>query len=90
MSLSRVLTDRFGERGHNNLNNGFGIVAGWGKTQTSADSEISIVSTANQQKVQLPIVSLNECIEKYLELGINLSKDLRQTSRIKSILGSAH
>jgi len=71
------LTDRFGEIGHNSLNNGFGIAVGWGKTQTSADDDISIVSTAQQQEVDLPVISLSQCIDKYQDLfRLNLSRDL--------------
>lgn len=71
------LTDRLGEDGHNSLNNGFGLVVGWGKTQTSIDDEISIVSTATQQKVDLPLLSITKCVDKYKGIGVDLTQDIR-------------
>ena len=73
----RSLTDRLGEDGHNSLNNGFGLVVGWGKTQTSIDDEISIVSTATQQKVDLPLLSITKCVDKYKGIGVDLTQDIR-------------
>ena len=63
------------------------MVVGWGRTYTEADKvsrsclvslifviykEIKTVSTADQQKLSLPLVSIDDCKEKYLELGAEL------------------
>ena len=39
--------------------------------------EIKIVSTARQQKLKVPFVSNEECIEKFKDFGANLENDLR-------------
>jgi len=49
------------------------MVVGWGKTNTAADGDIKTVSTANQQKLRLPLVSIDECKERFLDLGADLN-----------------
>ena len=39
--------------------------------------EIKTVSTARQQKLKVPFVSNEECIEKFKDFGANLENDLR-------------
>ena len=39
--------------------------------------EIKTVSTASQQKLKVPFVSNEECIEKFKDFGANLENDLR-------------
>ena len=39
--------------------------------------EIKIVSTARQQKLKVPFVSNEECIERFQDFGANLENDLR-------------
>ena len=71
----------------------FGKVVGWGQTYTDADDvsafsfnyryltvklkESRTVPTARQQKLKVPFVSNEECIEKFQELGVNLEDDIR-------------
>lgn len=49
------------------------MVVGWGKTNTAADGDIKTVSTADQQKLRLPLVSIDECKERYFDLGADLN-----------------
>jgi len=65
--------------GEQENNKGFlrsGKVVGWGQTYTDADDEIKTVSTARQQKLKVPFVSNEECIEKFKDFGANLENDL--------------
>ena len=39
--------------------------------------EIKTVSTARQQKLKVPFVSNEECIEKFKDFGANLENDFR-------------
>ena len=66
--MPRNLTEQFGEPGHNTLNGGMATIAGWGKTYTDADNEISIVNTADQQWLDMPVVSNQACADKFTEL----------------------
>jgi len=54
----------------------FGKVVGWGQTYTDADDESKTVPTARQQKLKVPFVSNEKCIEKFQELGVNLENDI--------------
>ena len=38
-----------------------------------SSKDIKTVSTANQQKLRLPLVSIDECKERFLELGADLN-----------------
>ena len=68
----------FGEPGHVNINNGKAIVAGWGTTYNSSkDDTTSIASTPKLQKLTVPVLSLDECIKKYSNLGLDLDNYLR-------------
>jgi len=67
----------FGEPGHVNINNGKAIVAGWGTTYNSSkDDTTSIASTPKLQKLTVPVLSLDECIKKYSNLGLDLDNYL--------------
>ena len=52
---------------------------GWGRTGTSADRNISIVATAVQQYLKMPLRGNSECVQMYRELtgGLDLSNDIR-------------
>ena len=72
-----LLTRLFGEPGHDSLNNGMATVVGWGSTETDVDDEISIISTSSQQKLDMPVISIKDCINKFKKRGLDLTKDLR-------------
>jgi hypothetical protein len=69
-------TLRIGEPENNRGFLSSGKVVGWGQTYTDADDEIKIVSTARQQKLKVPFVSNEECIERFQDFGANLENDL--------------
>jgi len=73
----RSYTLRIGEPENNRGFLSSGKVVGWGQTYTDADDEIKIVSTARQQKLKVPFVSNEECIERFQDFGANLENDLR-------------
>ena len=76
----RTLTDQFGEAGHSSLigtsEPGKAVVVGWGKTNTDVDDSITIVSTAAQQKLDLPVVSNQACVQTWNELNFTGTGDL--------------
>ena len=41
-----------------------------------ADEEIAVVSTAEQQKVELPVVGNEACAETWSGVGINITAEL--------------
>ena len=43
---------------------------------TQADEEIAVVSTAEQQKVELPVVGHEACAETWSGVGINITAEL--------------
>lgn len=49
------------------------MVIGWGKTYTDADDESNTVSSADQQKLTVPLVSIDDCKQRYLDFGANLT-----------------
>ena len=56
------MTQLLGEPGHNSLNHGKALVAGWGKTDNkTADKTIGIVSTPKLQKLEIPLISQQKC-----------------------------
>ena len=59
------------------LNHGTAKVVGWGSTETDVDDEISIISTSSQQKLDMPVISIKDCINKFKKRGLDLTKDLR-------------
>merc|ERR1719410_479046 len=75
-----TLTDQFGEAGHSSLigtsEPGKAVVVGWGKTNTDVDDSITIVSTAAQQKLDLPVVSNQACVQTWNELNFTGTGDL--------------
>ena len=71
------LTDQYGEPGQN-FQLADPTVVGWGRTGTSADRNISIVATAVQQYLKMPLRGNSECVEMYRTLaGLDLSNDIR-------------
>lgn len=71
------LTKLLGEPGHNSLNFGKALVAGWGRTYNdTADDSINIVSTPKLQKLEVPVLNLQKCLQKYKNLNLDLSEDL--------------
>merc|ERR1712227_841074 len=67
----------FGEDGHKNINNGKAIVAGWGTTyNSSADDTTSIASTPKLQKLEVSVLSIEECVNKYSRLGLDLENHI--------------
>ena len=67
----------FGEPGHVNINNGKAIVAGWGLTYNSSKDAIAIAVTTKLQKLTVPVVSLDECIQKFRNVGLYLDNYIR-------------
>ena len=59
------------------LNHGTAKVVGWGSTETDVDDKISIISTSSQQKLDMPVISIKDCINKFKKRGLDLTKDLR-------------
>ena len=51
-------------------------VVGWGATYEETDDEISIVTSRKQQKLLTPIVSNEECLDKYKEKGLDLKDEI--------------
>jgi len=52
-------------------------VAGWGRTYNdTADDSINIVSTPKLQKLEVPVLNLQKCLQKYKNLNLDLSEDL--------------
>lgn len=43
-------------------------VVGWGATGTWNDTQIDIVPTAAQQKLQVPLLSNEDCVTKFSEV----------------------
>ena len=73
-----LLTEQFGEPGHDSLNNGMVTVVGWGRG--TWDDKISIIATSSQQKLDMPVISIKDCINEYKDLSnhtLDLTKDLR-------------
>jgi len=71
------LTKLLGEPGHNSLNFGKALVAGWGRTYNStADDSINIVSTPKQQKLEVPVLSLQTCLQRYKNIKLDLTEDI--------------
>eukprot|EP00092_Neocalanus_flemingeri_P034504 GFUD01037517.1.p1 GENE.GFUD01037517.1~~GFUD01037517.1.p1 ORF type:complete len:430 (+),score=115.47 GFUD01037517.1:90-1379(+) len=75
----RKRIELFGEQGAERvLSYGKPIVVGWGQTYTEADEETSIVSSARQQQLALPVVSNQQCADKYSQLfRRDVSADIR-------------
>ena len=68
----------FGEPGKDKLiSNGKPIVVGWGKTYKDSDSDIHIVSSAKQQKLEMPVVSNCECAARWGKLSAAVVDDIR-------------
>ena len=73
-----------GEPGHNSLNHGKAQVAGWGKTQNkTADKSTYIVATPKLQKLEVPVLSIQNCLQKIKDVGFDASEDLRYISTLK-------
>jgi len=67
----------FGEEGHQNINHGKAIVAGWGTTYNSSkDDTTSIASTPKLQKLEVKVLTIEECINKYSKLGLDLENHI--------------
>ena len=74
------LTKLFGEPGHNSLNYGKAIVAGWGYTYNfTADDSVTIAATPKLQKLEVPTIKRQECVQRYKNLGADLSEYIRYT-----------
>ena len=69
----------FGEPGHTDINNGEAIVAGWGRTFNNSrdDAVVSVASTSKLQKLEEPVLSIQECIGKFDNLGLDLNDYIR-------------
>ena len=69
----------FGEPGHTSINNGKAIVAGWGRTLNNSrdDTVASIASTPKLQKLEEPVISIDECIGKFNNFGLDLVSYIR-------------
>ena len=78
INLFRDTFKLFGEDGHQNINNGKAIVAGWGTTyNSSADDTTSIASTPKLQRLEVTVLTIEECIKKYNRLGLDLENYIR-------------
>lgn len=69
-------TLRIGEPENNRGFLSSGKVVGWGQTYTDADDESKTVPSARQQKLKMPFVSNQNCIEKFRTFGVNLENDI--------------
>ena len=80
-----------GEPGHNSLNFGKALVAGWGRTYNStADDSINIVSTPKQQKLEVPVLSLQTCLQRYKNIKLDLTEDIRYDQRQSDLAYNFH
>ena len=53
-------------------------MAGWGTTyNSSADDTTSIASTPKLQRLEVTVLTMEECIKKYNRLGLDLENYLR-------------
>ena len=60
-----------GEPGYNSLNFGKATVVGWGTTyNVTVDDKISIAPTSKQQKLDVPLISHDQCVRKWKNVGI--------------------
>jgi len=79
----RDILERLGERGTERLLYGEPVVVGWGKTYNESDNEVSSVSQAKQQKLDLPLVNNTKCGDIYSELfGFSLREDIREKEHL--------
>ena len=69
----RSFSSLYGEPGYTPFN---ATVVGWGATYEETDDELSIVTSAKQQKLETPIVSNSECLEKYKDKGLDLKDEI--------------
>ena len=76
-----IRLQEFGEPGKERLlSHGRPIVVGWGKTYQESDKDISIVSSASQQKLLVPVLSNQECRTRWNQLypGLNIRISLAE------------
>jgi len=66
--------NRYGEPYSAIFGNNRATHVGWGKTYTEKDEDIKIVSTAIQQKLEMPAVGYADCLAKWKSFGIDVSK----------------
>eukprot|EP00090_Calanus_glacialis_P033594 TRINITY_DN5586_c0_g1_i4.p1 TRINITY_DN5586_c0_g1~~TRINITY_DN5586_c0_g1_i4.p1 ORF type:complete len:444 (+),score=80.88 TRINITY_DN5586_c0_g1_i4:24-1355(+) len=73
----------YGEPGKTGLlSYGRPTVVGWGKTNTVEDFDISIVSSAKQQKLDVPVVSNSECRSSWNKLWDGIGQDIKLEEHI--------
>ena len=66
ISLSRSDLNRYGEPDSPVFDNNKAKVVGWGRTYEEEDNDIDIVSTAIQQKLDMPALGNAECLAKWI------------------------
>lgn len=77
------LTTELGEPGHTPPPMDKAVVVGWGATGTWNDTQIDIVPTAAQQKLQMPLLSNEVCGTKYLEeVAIDLRGEISKSMHL--------
>ena len=75
-----------GEPGHNFLNHGKALVAGWGKTDNyTADKTVDIVSTPKLQKLEVPVISQQRCNQRFNNI---ILEDLRYKTTDSYLISS--
>ena len=68
----------YGEPGRERLlSNGRPTVVGWEATYKSSDYDISIVSAAKQQKLEVPILSNRDCASSWDKLSPGVGVDIQ-------------
>ena len=63
--MSRSDLNRYGEPDSPVFDNNKAKVVGWGRTYEEKDNDINIVSTAIQQKLDMPALGNAECLAKW-------------------------
>ena len=60
-----------GEPGQNSHKFGKATVVGWGTTYNVAeDDKIATAPTSKQQKLDVPLISHNQCVRKWKNVGV--------------------
>ena len=74
----RSLTEQLGEPDHTPPPLDKAIVVGWGYTGRRQDKQTDIVPSSDQQKLQMPVLSNEQCGAQFLEnIGIDIRKGIR-------------
>ena len=78
-----IRLQEFGEPGKDRLlSHGRPVVVGWGKTYQESDKDISVVSSASQQKLEVPVLSNKECMDRWNQVYPGVGDGIRMAEHI--------